>query len=297
MRKRVLICGATGYLGKHLVREAHERGHFVRALVRSPEGLGDVRLLCDDIFVGHATQRETLRNLCEGIDVVVSSLGNRTVRRKPTPFDVDYQANIHLMEEAKKSRADQFVFVAVLRGAEMRGRVPQIEAREQVVDALRLGKLPWTVIRPSGFYNDMSELLEMARKGTVWIPNHGARFNPVHGADFAAVCLDQVGVEASYGREIDVGGPDVVTMRELAELACDALDKPHRIRTFPSWMLSLAGRVIRPFNVNFASLLLMFAAFGRHQDGTCEAYGDHHLREFFEQLVASADEGEVALRS
>ena len=67
---RVLICGATGYLGRYLVQCAHDRGHWVRALVRRPEGLGEARQACDDVFVGQATQPETLAGLCDGIDVV-----------------------------------------------------------------------------------------------------------------------------------------------------------------------------------------------------------------------------------
>ncbi|NOZ02820.1 MAG: NmrA family NAD(P)-binding protein, partial [Deltaproteobacteria bacterium] len=50
----VLVAGATGYLGKHVVRALHEAGFPVRALARKAERLGDVRELCDEVVVAQA---------------------------------------------------------------------------------------------------------------------------------------------------------------------------------------------------------------------------------------------------
>lgn len=289
--KRVLVCGATGYLGRHVVLEAHRRGHRVRALARDPERLGDARAACDEVFVGQATDEGTLAGLCDGIDVVISSLGNRTLARRPTVWDVDFRANMNVLRRAEEAKVGQLVFVSVLRGAEARASVPQIEARERVVDALRSSSIPWTVVRPSGFYNDMGEILEMARKGTVWIPGKGdTRFNPIHGADLAGAILDHVGDPASLGKELPVGGPDVLTMREIGELAFSALGKPPRIRSFPAWMLGGAAAVIKPFNVNVASLIAMFGVF-IGEDAVTERHGSHHLADFYRDLAAQGKKG------
>lgn len=58
--KRVLIAGATGYLGRYLVLEFHRRGYRVRALTRSHEQLGSVRASVDEVHVGEATARGTV---------------------------------------------------------------------------------------------------------------------------------------------------------------------------------------------------------------------------------------------
>ena len=259
-RKRIVIAGATGYLGRYLVKSAHARGYRVRALVSSETRLGDARPLCDEVFVGEATKPSTLTDLCQGVDFVVSSLGDRTLARKPDCFEVDFQGNMNILARAREADVSHFVFVSVLRGAETRGRVPQIEARERVVDALRAGPLPWTVIRPTGFFNDMAEILAMAKRGRVWIPGGSARSNPIHGADLAEVCLDAVGDSGAHGREIPAGGPDALTMREIGELAFEALGTPPRISVIPPWTLAAAGEALRPFNTNLASLILMIAA-------------------------------------
>ena len=177
-RKLVVIAGATGYLGRYLVKGARARGYRVRALVRSEGRLGDARQMCDEVFVGEATRPETLAGLCDGAAFVMSSLGNRTLARKPDCFEVDFQGNMNVLARAREAGAPQFIFVSVLGGSASRSRVPQIEARERVVDALRAGSTPWTVIRPSGFFNDMSEILGMARRGRVWIRGRGCALQP-----------------------------------------------------------------------------------------------------------------------
>lgn len=285
-KKRIVIAGATGYLGRHLVQSAHARGYRVRVLARSEARLGPVRPLCDEVFVGEATKPDTLAGLCDGADFVVSSLGNRTLARKPDCFEVDFQGNMNIFVRARDARVSQFVFVSVLHGAEARDRVPQIEARERVVDALRAGTLAWTIVRPSGFFNDMAEMLAMAKQGRVWIPGGNSHFNPIHGADLADVCLDAVGNPDAYGREIAAGGPDVLTMREVGALAFEALGRPPRISAIPPWMFTAIGTAVRPFNTNVASLILMMSVFATG-DARCDAYGTHRLRDFFREIAAT----------
>jgi len=286
----VVVAGATGYLGRYVVRAAHSRGYRVRALVRSEERLGDARSMCDEVFVAEATRPKTLSGLCDGADCVISSLGNRTLARSPDCFQVDWQGNMNILRQAREAGVRHFVFVSVLGGRESRGRVPQIEARERVVDALRAGSMTWTVVRPSGFFNDMAEFLAMAKKGRVWIPGGGARFNPIHGADLAEVCVDAIDNADANGREIPAGGPDCLTMREVGELAFDALGKQARISAVPLWALGAAGTVVRPFNINLASLILMMSAMAR-RDLCCDAYGSHRLADFFRSSAGARDNG------
>lgn len=285
MSSRVLVCGATGYLGRHVLRVAHEAGHHVRALARDEARLGEERDFCDEVFVGHATDPSTLIGLCDDIDVVFSSVGNRTLRRKPTIWEVDEGANRNIMAVARETGVAHIVFVSVLAGDRMRELVPQFEARERIVDELRRGEIPTTIIRPSGFFNDMSEMFEMARKGRVWVPGSGEqKLNPVHGADLAEVCVKQFGNPGAYGTEIPVGGPDIVTFRRIAEMCFEAVGKPPRVSSIPLWLLRATGRAVTPFNINVASLVLMFTAFAE-TDSVTDTYGTHHLSDFFTELA------------
>lgn len=82
--RKVLVAGATGYLGKFAVKAFKERDYYVRLLTRSEQRLHETGpftapALCesdyDDVFVGEIAKPETLTGLMEGIDLVFSSVG------------------------------------------------------------------------------------------------------------------------------------------------------------------------------------------------------------------------------
>jgi hypothetical protein len=84
-------------------------------------------------------------------------------------------------------------------------------------------------------------------------------------------------------------------MRQIAEAAFAALGKPPKIRGVPMWALKAAGTIIKPFNVNVASLLFMFTAFSGG-DAVTDTYGSHRVEDFFKELVAESSDGSFAVR-
>ncbi len=92
-----------------------------------------------------------------------------------------------------------------------------IDAHEAFVDELRASGIDWAVLRPTGYFSDMGEFFEMAKKGRVWlIGSGGNRVNPIHGADLAVACADAL---EGNDTEIDVGGPQTLTWDEVAAIA------------------------------------------------------------------------------
>lgn len=295
-RGTVVVAGATGYLGRHLVVALRERGWRVRALVRDPARLGFAAEAADEVFTGHATRPETLAGLCDGAEAAVSALGLRAMGGRLTVFDVDRDANLNVLARAREAGVRRFGFVSVLHGAELRRRVPQAEAREQVVDALRDGGPAWTVFRPTGFFNDMAEFFEMARKGRVWLVGDGARrLNPIHGADLAAFIADALGDPAAEGRELPAGGPDTLSQREIGALAFEVLGRPARFGRLPPGLLRGAGALAAPFSPNLSNFLRFMAAMGE-VDAVAPATGTHRLRAFFEALREGGAEDLLARR-
>ena len=287
---RVLVAGSTGYLGRYVVSELHARGHVVRALVRDPARLGPVRGCVTEVFVGQATEDASLEGVADGVDCIISCLGNRTFNRKPTVWAVDRDANLHLVARARAAAISRFIFVSVLAGRQTRSRVPQIEAREQVVDALTQGSVPWTIIRPAGFFNDMVEFLDMAAKGAAWLVGKGnSRFAPIHGADLATYIVDRLEDDAAVSREFPVGGPELLSQREIAELAFSALNQSSRIYATPDWLVPMLAKLIIPFNVNLGSFLAMLAAMAGEQDAAAVRTGERYLADFYREQLLSTD--------
>jgi uncharacterized protein YbjT (DUF2867 family) len=286
--KLVVVAGATGYLGRHVVRALHRQGWRVRALARDRRRLGEVEDLCHDIQVAEATSKPSLKGLFEGADAAFSSIGIRHFRRRPTFEEVDFRANLNLVEAAEARGVRRFLFVSVLDGDSLRELSPLVDARERVVDRLRQSPTMRSIIlRPTGFFNDMGDVFEMARKGRVWLVGSGeTRINPIHGADLADVAAEALS-RAEPDAEIPAGGPEIFSQRQIAELAFRVLETPARCgRVNPEWIRLLA-RLARPFNGNASALALMFSALGE-RDAVAPRYGSHRLAEHFSNLALAA---------
>jgi len=72
-----------------------------------------------------------------------------------------------------------------------------VDAHEAFVDELKESGIEFSVLRPTGYFSDMGEFFEMARRGRVWLIGSGKnRVNPIHGVDLAVVCADAVESDA-----------------------------------------------------------------------------------------------------
>ena len=240
--KKVLVAGATGYLGHFVIQALRTKGHWVRALGRSAKKLAPLEDYADDLFVGEVTDPDSLHGLCDGIDVVFSSVGITRQKDGLTYRDVDYQANRNLLTIAEASDVSKFMYVHV-RNAEKLRHVAMIQAKQAFVDELKPSTLDHVVICPTGFFSDMEEFLKMARSGRVFLFGDGSnRINPIHGADLAEFC---VGAMDCQQQQLSVGGPEVFTYREIAELAFEVLDRPAKITCVPKPIISATAGALR----------------------------------------------------
>jgi uncharacterized protein YbjT (DUF2867 family) len=279
--KRVLVAGATGYLGAFVAREFASRGYSVRALARSPRKLKALEDSLDEIVEAEITRPGTLRDVCGGMDVVFSSVGITRQRDGLTFQDVDYQGNRNLLDVALRAGVERFVYVSVLHDPELRS-LAIVRAHEDFAADLKASGIGHSVVRPTAYFSDMEEYLAMARRGRVYLIGDGrCRLNPIHGGDLAVTC-----VEAAEGgpSEIDVGGPEVLTHREIAELALKAAGRPARITSVPVWTAKVAVRVTKLFDRHRGELLAFFTE-TTTRDAVGPASGRRRLGDHFESLV------------
>jgi uncharacterized protein YbjT (DUF2867 family) len=287
--KKVLVAGATGYLGKFVVREFKQRGYWVRALARNPQKLAEtgpflepaVKDQVDDIFAGEVTKPETLEGLCEGIEIVFSSVGLTRQKDGLTFQDVDYQGNKNILDRAQQASVEKFIYVSVYN-AQLMEHLSIIKAHEDFVRALRVSGLPYTVIRPTGYFSDIGEYFQMAKSGRAYLIGEGKnRLNPIHGADLAKVCVDAV---TSNDDEIPVGGPIIYRQKEIAELAFATLEKSPRISAIPVWLAKGAIGLTRLFDKHTAELFDFFVTAGQYEN-VAPQFGSHALPDYYRKLA------------
>jgi uncharacterized protein YbjT (DUF2867 family) len=281
--KRILVAGATGYLGGFAAREFKSQGYFVRALSRSAEKLNNLDPAPDEIVQGEITRPETISHVCDDIDIVFSSVGITRQKDKLTFQDVDYQGNKSLLEVALRAVVEKFVYVSVFNGPNLK-HLAIAKAHEDFVAALKSSGINYAVIRPTGYFSDMTEFLRMAQKGRIYLIGKGSnQCNPIHGADLAKACVDAV--EGEH-QEIDVGGPQIMTYREIAELAFASLNKSPRISSVPSWLMKATVMLTKIFSKHQGELLAFFTTV-MTSDVVAPATGTHTLRDHYKGLRVS----------
>lgn len=281
-RKKVLVAGATGYLGQYLVRELKNRGFWVRVLIRKEEQkhLFD---RVDDFFVGQITSAASLKGITDGIDWVFTSIGITRQKDGLSYMDVDYQGNSNLLKEAIESKVEAFQYISAINGDKLR-HLKIFEAKEKFVDELKASKINHCIIRPNGFFSDMKDFLKMAENGRVYLFGHGNfKLNPIDGEDLAKVCVDKM---CEGIREETIGGIDVFTQGELATLALKAWQKPVKITYLPDWIRRCVIWAMRTFTSpqTYGPIEFFLTAMG--SDNIANQYGGKRLKDFFDLEVA-----------
>ncbi len=278
---RILLAGATGYLGSHIARSLQQSDYDLRVIVRSADKLAQLGIEIEDVFQAEITQPETIKGCCSGIDTVISTVGITRQKDGLTYLDVDYQANLNLLNEACASGVRKFIYVSVLNGERLR-QLKICDAKERFVDELTRADLDYCVIRPNGFFADMSEFYAMAQKGSIYLFGSGEqKTNPIHGADLAEVCIDAID---SSEREIKVGGPDTMTYNEIAETAFEVSGNKPRIRHIPHWMRKSILKLLRIItNSKFYGPIEFFMTVTAI-DMIAAEYGTHRLKDHFTSI-------------
>lgn len=278
----VFIAGATGYLGRYLCAEFKRRGWVVHALVRDRAKALDLH--ADQLIEAEATRPETLNGVMNGASLVVSALGITRQADGLDYKDVDYQANINLLTEAQRAKVGRFAYIHVINAEQME-EVPLVAAKAAFVRALKAAPIPSTVIAPSGYFSDMSDFLNMAQNGRVWLFGTGTnRINPIHGADLAFATADAIAHETDW---LDVGGPDIFTHNQLAQAAFTACNKSPKISHMPDMLRRvLIGLLpwVAPRRISGPARFFL-TAMGTDMLG--EPHGSRHLPNHFNQAMKS----------
>ena len=277
----VLVAGATGYLGRYVVAELHRRGHLVRAVVRDrdrarregPWGSPSLDGLVDEWALGSVTDPRFTRDLAADVEHVVSALG--VTRQKADPWQIDNLANLAILNSALK-HAGSFTYINTLGGDRCPARLTR--AKSAFAQTLSVAEINSQIINPPAYFSDMTEVLAMARRGLVAVFRPEARINPIHGADLAAYVVDRM--EEGRTGTWDVGGPDVLSWRELAHLAFDAVGKRSHVLTVPAWALPPALRLTGLFSPRLADTA-QFMAWNMTRDCVAPTTGTHHLADFY----------------
>ena len=143
----VLVTGATGKQGGHLVRELLSRGHSVRALTRKPESAAATALAEEGVTIvaGNFDDEGSLERAARGVDAVFAM---------STPFEggskTETLEGINVVRAASRVRVKHFVYSSVA-GADRASGIPHFDSKFEVEKEIRRSGLPFTIVAPVFF--------------------------------------------------------------------------------------------------------------------------------------------------
>ena len=244
----VLVAGGTGFIGRHLCTELDARGHDVTAMARTP----DAEAVPDGVetVAGDVTEPDSLTDAVEGRDAVANLVSPSPLfepRGGNEMYDrIHRQGTEHCIEAAESAGVKRFLQMSAL-GADSNGATHYIRAKGRAETLVRESRLDWTIVRPSVVFGDGDEFVGFTRMLTppllAPLPGGGkTRFQPLFVGDLVGMLADAL-AEDHVGQTYELGGPDVLTLADVARMARQARGHPVRVLPVPMAVAGIGLRV------------------------------------------------------
>jgi uncharacterized protein YbjT (DUF2867 family) len=255
----VLVAGATGQLGRVIVRKLMAAGTPVRALARSAARLADMHPDADTAAVD-LLDVPRLTEACRGVEQIVATANNNMGTGANSPTRIDLAAYQNLCAAARNTGVQRLIFVSY-RGVTQDAPVDIFRVKWYIEDAIRRSGIPHVMLRPTAFMDIwIDELLGkgMREKGVATIFGDGTRVaNYIAVEDVAEFAVKIVARPDVVNEAIDAGGPSNATQNQLASLLEQRLNIAAKRRHVPVTLMRLLPPVVRPFNELTARLMTL----------------------------------------
>jgi uncharacterized protein YbjT (DUF2867 family) len=214
---RIVVTGASGYVGRAVQEALLERGHEVTAVSRHGAALSGARGVAADIL------RDSLRPLLTGQDAVVHLVG--IIREDPangvTFSALHVTATERVLEASCAAGVSRYVHMSAL-GASASGVSRYFETKRQAEELVRRMMPDAVIVRPSLVFGGGAEffqtLANLTRNPVVPVPGDGrTRFDPVYRGDLATVLAAMTEDPAAAGETFEIGGPVRMTLDEMVD--------------------------------------------------------------------------------
>jgi uncharacterized protein YbjT (DUF2867 family) len=220
---KVLVTGATGFVGPKVANAIVDADHEVRVLERKPGSWSKAGIRCQEAVQGDMADPESLRRAAAGRDVVVHLVAIRQGR--PERFqEIMIEGTRSLMAAAKGAKVKRFVLMSALGATEeTKDLVPYYNAKWQQEKDLEASGLEYVIFRPSFIFGRDGGILPTFRKLarlTPVTPITGPgtqRIQPLWVDDVGGYFAAAVDKPEAANRTFEVGGPDAVSWNEFWE--------------------------------------------------------------------------------
>jgi uncharacterized protein YbjT (DUF2867 family) len=245
----LLLTGATGAVGRALLRRLLTDGRSVRCLVRDPRRLGPERVRVQ-IALGDLGDPDSFRHALRDVDTVIHLASVIRDQRAGSIEELAGFATVRLLKAAEEAGVSRFLFFSTL-SADAQSPVRFMRAKAVAERAVVQSRLATTVFAPSLIYapNDpyVTLLERMSLLPLMPIPGDGAaHFAPIWSEDVADCVLATlpggIAEHEAVGTRYELAGPDILTHRQIVGVV---LASRHRRRRIVAISPSLTRRILK----------------------------------------------------
>lgn len=207
------MTGGTGFIGTNLVSRLEDEGHEVVAGGRS-ENEGDNFLSLD------VTEPETLD--FSGFDTVIHLVGLSPLKEPTSSYhEVHVEGTQNVIEACKEADISRYVHLSAL-GADAEANTEYLRTKGAAQLLVENSDLEWTIFRPSVVFGDGGQFVEfmegLLTPYVSFLPGGGqTMFQPVYVEDLCDLIAESLEDNRHTGKVYDVGGPEQLSLKEIAE--------------------------------------------------------------------------------
>jgi len=253
----ILIVGASGRLGSVVVQHLLTQGKSLRVMTRDSRGLEHLKQQGVEIVSGDLRDRASLASACLGVEQVLAAAHALDGKGDNNPQTVDDMGNRHLIDAAKAAGVKHFIFVSV-QGASPDSPLEFFRIKYRTEEYLRASGLNFTILRPGAYMELWAQLIgqPIREQGKTTIFGRGN--NPINFvsvedvAHFVSIGLDDARVRNTV---IEVGGPENLTMNQVAETFERTSGRQAKKRHIPLPMMRVMSILMRPLNPAMSRLI------------------------------------------
>jgi uncharacterized protein YbjT (DUF2867 family) len=253
----ILIVGASGRLGSVVAELLLAQGKAVRTMTRTPLSLAHLKQQGAEVVSGDLRNSASLMSACQRVEQVLAAAHALDGKGDNNPRTVDDVGNRRLIDAAKAAGVKHFIFVSV-QGASPDSPLEFFRIKYRIEEYLRTSGLNFTILRPGAYMELWAQLIgqPIREQGKTTIFGRGN--NPINFvsvedvARFACIGLDD---PRARNRIIEVGGPENLTMNQVAEIFERASGRQAKKRHIPLPMMRIMSILMQPLNPAMSRLI------------------------------------------